>query len=193
MKEIWKDIPGYETSYQVSDLGRIKSFCRNKKGRILKLNLTNKGYYIIALSKDNNIKGKLVHRLVANSFIPNPFNKPQVNHKNGIKTDNNVNNLEWMTALENIRHSYDNQFIFSESGIKKLKRISLKKISIEDVIFIRNTTLRICELSRRFNISRNHIYNIKKNKTCIIDRLTPNNVEGFVKNEATRSLIISPR
>ena len=101
--EEWKDIAGYEGVYQVSNLGRIKSFFRAKE-RILKRRLDRKGYPIIGLLS----KTKAIHRLVAIHFIPNPENKETVNHINGITDDNRVENLEWCTMSENLKHSYDN-------------------------------------------------------------------------------------
>jgi predicted XRE-type DNA-binding protein len=106
MKEEWRDIKGYEGHYQVSNLGRVKSF-RRKKVKLLSPKLTQKGYYEVGLRKDETRKFKLVHRLVAESLIPNPDNKPQVNHINGLKTDNRLNNLEWCTAKENHDHAVD--------------------------------------------------------------------------------------
>ena len=99
MKEIWKDIEGYEGLYQISNLGRVKSFPRKgthtTKERIIKFAKSNKGY-LIAILKNNDVqKAFSVHRLVAKAFIPNPNNLPQVNHKDENKENNNVNNLEW--------------------------------------------------------------------------------------------------
>ena len=117
MKEIWKDIKGYEGLYQVSNLGRVKSLDRTykspltntemitRRGKVLKP-LFNRGYYSVALSFGNKVIRKSIHRLVAEAFISNPGNKLQVNHKNGVKNDNNINNLEWVTQSENQLHRF---------------------------------------------------------------------------------------
>lgn len=103
--EIWKDIKDYEELYQVSNLGRIKSLTRYKK--ILKLNLTTNGYYKISLCKNKKIKTYLVHRLVGIAFIKNPHNLSQINHKDGVKTNNSTYNLEWVTCSQNIKHGFE--------------------------------------------------------------------------------------
>jgi len=108
--EIWKDIVGYEGLYQVSNLGRVKHLerigRREKiiKERILRPGKSSKGYYVVSLCKEANRKTYQVHRLVAKTFIDNEQGKPQVNHKDEDKTNNNVTNLEWVTAKENINY-----------------------------------------------------------------------------------------
>lgn len=109
VKEIWKSIKGYEELYQVSSLGRIKSLRRlgiNGRyygGKILKPQIRS-GYNSVTLYKKNDAKSFVIHRLVAIAFVENVFNKTQVNHINEDKIDNNFENLEWVTAKENINH-----------------------------------------------------------------------------------------
>lgn len=124
---IWKDIKGYEGFYQVSNTGKVKSLARivfvktkkseyfcNYKERILSCKISKNGYCHTTLCVENKQKSFLTHRLVAESFVSNPENKPEVNHKNGDKTNNNDWNLEWVTASENHIHAYK----------KGLKRVS---------------------------------------------------------------------
>lgn len=121
MKEIWKDIEGYE-GYQVSNLGRVRSLDRIDsnnhplKGVILKPYISNSGYLLVGLYKQQKRDRKLLHRLVAEAFIPNPENKPEIDHINTDKTDNTVflnedgsvnydkTNLRWTTRKENINN-----------------------------------------------------------------------------------------
>lgn len=116
--EIWKDIKGYEGFYQVSNLGRVKTFERKPKinsiGRMNKLypqkilkQIFGNGYTCVKLCKNNCVKVKSVHRLVAETFILPINNKTFVNHKNGVRHQNNVDNLEWVTHRENIQHAYN--------------------------------------------------------------------------------------
>lgn len=125
-KEVWKDIQDYEGLYQVSNLGRVRSLGRPvfnaikhgniwRKGKILKpIKTQNTGYYCVSLVKDKHLKRKSIHRLVAEAFIPNPNDLPQVNHKDENKANNQVSNLEWCTS------KYNNAF----NGLNK--RIALK-------------------------------------------------------------------
>lgn len=106
MQEIWKDIPNYEGMYQVSNLGNVRSLHWNHSNVIKNLKPFNNGGYLRVAFNTKNAHAKfLVHRLVAIAFIPNPENKEEVNHIDGDKTNNCVNNLEWVTRKENIHHA----------------------------------------------------------------------------------------
>jgi hypothetical protein len=115
MKEIWKDIFGYEGYYQISSFGRLKALPRKiitkngvircYKERIRDIYAKQTGYYGTPLNRDNGKKYILVHRLVAETFIPNPDNKPEINHIDGNKMNNNFANLEWVTSKENHLHA----------------------------------------------------------------------------------------
>ena len=120
--EIWKDIKGYEGKYQVSTLGHVKSLVMwagdkyVRKDKILRAVLYKNGYLYVSLSKDGKVKRFKVNRLVAETFIENPYNLPITNHKNGDKTDNTVGNLEWTSYSENLKHAY-------KTGLRKSVRI----------------------------------------------------------------------
>ena len=109
MIEIWKDIKNYEGLYQISNLGRVKSLKRQMKNRkceetIKSPSITNKGYYRLALCKNGDKKYFHIHRLVAETFLPNIDNKPTVDHINRNKLDNCINNLRWATYQEQIKN-----------------------------------------------------------------------------------------
>jgi hypothetical protein len=128
MNEIWKDVVGYEGLYQVSNIGSIMRVKRNiltkdnkiktLKTLIMKQALSNNEYpyKTCILTKNKTSSSFLVHRLVAQAFIPNPNNKPCINHKNGIKTDNRTNNLEWCTHKENSQHAFKTELMIGLRG-----------------------------------------------------------------------------
>jgi hypothetical protein len=140
--EIFKDVKGFEGSYQVSNLGNVKSLGRKvKRGKdsfkilkekILKAGLDGAGYFVINLYKNETMYHFLVHRLVALTLIPNLENKRTVNHINGIKTDNRVENLEWNTHKENLSHA-------RETGLNNNKgeKCKLSKLKEKEVFEIR--------------------------------------------------------
>lgn len=118
MKEVWKPIEGYEGLYEVSNLGRVKNLerripfgygLRTIPERILKNNVNEFGYLYVRLYKDAKGKKHKIHRLVAQTFIENPENKKCVNHIDGNKQNNSVENLEWVTHSENMKHASDNK------------------------------------------------------------------------------------
>lgn len=143
--EIWKDINGYNGLYQVSNNGNVKSLermCRQFNGhcycnrkvteKILKGRKDTKGYLQVELSKNGKQRKYLVHKLVAMMFIPNPHNKPQINHINGRKNDNRVDNLEWVTPSENVIHAYKTGLLNIDDIVKHCRKLgekSAKKVN----------------------------------------------------------------
>lgn len=133
----WKDVIGYEGLYQVSDVGVIISLGNGestnsltKKPRKIIGRVGANGYIKVKLSKSGARRHTLMHRIVAEAFIPNPENKPQVNHINGIKSDNRIENLEWATAKENIRHSIDNGLQVVHKGAESKCSKSVRQIDL---------------------------------------------------------------
>ena len=122
MKEEWKDIPGYEGKYQVSNLGRVKNLIRNN---ILKPISKRNGYLSVSLVNNKKIKQFLVHRLVAITFLPNPNNYSIINHKDYDKTNNTIVNLEWCTQKHNVQHSIDHLKL---TGVKQVLCLQNNKI-----------------------------------------------------------------
>lgn len=157
--ETWKDVKDYEGLYQISNKGRVKSL-RWAGGKVLKFGNSGFGYFFVNLSKNNKCRNFFVHTLVARAFIPNPENKPEVNHIDGNKKNNCVENLEWVTESENHLHAY-------KTGLRKR---SNSKLSDEDVRFIRehykfrNSEYNTYSLARMFQVCPVTILNIVHNK-----------------------------
>ena len=125
MKELWKYIEGFE-QYQVSNLGNVRRWQRRlKKWYYLKPYLINSGYLVVALRKNNKAHKMLVHRLVAQAFIPNPLNLPYVNHKSEVKTENFVENLEWCSMSYN--NTYNNKMKCRKRPVLQIKNGSVIK------------------------------------------------------------------
>lgn len=174
-KEVWQSVKGYEGIYEVSTYGRVKSLTRKirsrygcqrvVKGKVL-YRKPRKNYIQVELCKKGVRTQYLIHRLVANAFLPNPENKPQVNHKDGDKSNNNLQNLEWVTQSENQKHAIRTGlakapcYTGEKSPVSKLKEI--------DVLMIRS--LRDCsfsfeDIAERFNIHPTHASAIYHKKT----------------------------
>ena len=167
--EQWKDIVDYEGVYQISNLGRFKSlrehkttkWPRKKKmtDRIAKVSFDKNGYLRTGLYRNKTAKTVKVHRLVAIHFIPNPENKPEVNHKKGIKTDNRFFMLEWNTVPENNQHAID-------TGLIKVKGEDNKssKLTEEQVVKIRTLypEYNFSEIARMYNVHHSTISRIIK-------------------------------
>lgn len=163
--EVWTDIVGYENLYQVSNTGKIKRLAGKhpsiRKERIFSPSVKKNGYLYVSLSNNGDIKYFLVHRLVALSFIPNPDNKPEVNHIDGNKLNNNDWNLEWNTGSENMIHAVRNGLTQKSLG----ENANNSKLTEIQVLEIRKSKLSQSKLALKYNISKSSIQFIKAKKT----------------------------
>lgn len=164
MEEIWKDIPGYEGLYQVSTLGKIKSLpkkwiVRNGGTHITKEFIRNGeigrgGYLYINLCKRSKPKTFLIHRIIAQTFIFNLGNKPCINHKDGNKLNNNVENLEWCTYSENHKHAYKLRLMNREGERHHLHKLTeIQVMEIKKIMKNKNNERGIwAKIAKKFNV-----------------------------------------
>ena len=177
MQEIWKDIPGYEGKYQISNLGNVMSlhFKRSPTNNRLLKPMSDNGYgYLKVMLRDNgSYKMKSIHRLVAEAFIPNPEEKPNVNHIDSNPKNNRVDNLEWCTQKENIDYGYRYGNIKPTCPMKDrtgcnnpLSKIVLQ-IDIKTGTVI-NEYFGLSEASRKTGLPSSNIYRscVNNKKTC---------------------------
>lgn len=163
--EVWKDVPNYEGAYKVSSLGRVKSLprevkthqgTRKLKERYMANNDNGNGYKYVDLSNEGVITRNYIHRLVAYVFIPNPEEKPEVNHKNGDKADNRAENLEWSTRRDNEEHAYD-------TGLKTGSISEIDVIELEMIKdLLRTEKYSFPEIRNAFSVSEAMIEKIRK-------------------------------
>jgi hypothetical protein len=173
MEQVWKYIDGFEDLYMVSNFGSVKSLekmwathnkaIRTKPETIMKQSKDSNGYFQVCLSKGGKAKNYLVHRLVAKAFIENPHNKGDVNHINCNKTDNRVENLEWATRSENIKHALDNNLVDSAKG----SRHGMSLLKEQDVIEIRSLKDKYTkkQLAEMYGVGRRSINEILNGKS----------------------------
>lgn len=151
-------LKGY-SSYYITPCGKVYSTTATKL-RLLKPGVKRAGYRFVGLTNDlNERKYEMVHRLVANQFIPNPENKPTVNHKNGNKSDNHVQNLEWCTFSENSIHAIETGL--AHSGLKSWKS-KLNKNQILEIFYAKGSYSKI---GKRYNVCAQTVCNIKNKYT----------------------------
>ncbi len=166
--EIWKPVQGYEGLYEISSHGRLKSLARiinpgRKRSRfkpekILKW-CNSQGYLATYLSVDNGKKFVRAHVLMMQAFTPNPENKPEVNHKNGIRNDNRLDNLEWCTHSENIQHSYQVLKRVSQKGVNN-GNCKLTEVDVLNIFQKRREGGSFRGIAKVFNVSKTHIQHI---------------------------------
>ena len=199
--EIWKDVVGYEGMYQVSNLGRVRR-CLGNRFRYLRIHSKVRGYYYVSISKNGIAKKIRVHQLVAQAFIPNPNNKPCIDHINAIKTDNRVENLRWVTHKENTNNPLTIQSISaSKMGDKNPmygkkytddERMSISqkmKALLKDKVY--NVTPEYCEKMSVYANSKKHA--IRSNKPVIQLDGHGNIVGEYVSaREAARRIGVHP-
>lgn len=171
MKEEWKKVVGFESLYEVSNLGNVRTVSRiskategRYKGQEVGLKLfkptiaQNTGYLKITLTKNRIQTTPLVHRLVAEAFLEKITGKDEVNHKNGNKLDNSVSNLEWVSRKENIQHAVKNGFRADVNGTKNPMSILTNEMVKE--IFLDNSGLKWKDLGKKYGVSYMAVYDI---------------------------------
>lgn len=161
--EVWLPIHGWEGLYEISNMGRVKSFKR-KIVKILKQEVQKYDYLQTQFIKLGITTRQKVHRVVAITFIPNPENKPQVNHINGIKHDNRVENLEWCTAHENMVHAFTIGLKRNLSGVNSI-RSNLSIENINEIFKLREENQTYSKIGAKFNLTKGAIYRILKKKS----------------------------
>ena len=185
--EIWVDIKGYEGIYMISNLCRVKSLSRIKGGKGYKYSelilkpMYSVGYQYITLCKNSKCKKIRLHRLLAQHFIPNPENKTKINHKNGVKDDNKLENLEWCTNSENSKHSWkigtqkvtEKMRLQGSMNIKKVNDIQRDKITlkVDDILRERKGGMKLHDIASKYKVGFLTVKRILKENGVPSDRL----------------------
>lgn len=165
MMEIWKVIEGTDGQYEVSNTGKVRSLNYKRTGKVKELRPAPdpKGYMKTMLPYGGRWKTVKIHRLVACAFIPNPNGLPQVNHKDGNKANNAVNNLEWITNYENAHHALKNGlFANSINAVRKTNEARKKAVVATDAQGNQTVFSSINEASRAVSVSRRYVQAVLK-------------------------------
>lgn len=157
-KEQWKPIPGFD-GYEASNMQRVRSV---KSGKIMSLTINGSGYPTVGVTMNKKTFTVLAHRLIALAWIPNPLGKPQINHINGNRSDNRLENLEWCTQSENIQHAYDigfkKPYKKTEKHLKIIGLVASRPITVKNIATgepLSFTSMREC--AKRFNVDESAI------------------------------------
>ena|SRR5690554_2824929 len=164
-KEMWKDVPGFDGMYQISNSGRVRSWRNNRWGRakrpkILQSHTLKNGYDAVSLGRGNKM---YIHRIMATAFIPNPENKPQVNHIDGNKVNNRISNLEWVTQKENSIHASNNGLL--PVGEDRYNSVLTNTDVIKIKALLKQGRLTHREIAKKFGITRRHVGCIKEGRS----------------------------
>lgn len=163
--EVFKDIEGFEGLYQISNLGNVKSL-KGVRERILKANPNTYGYLQVGLQKDGKRYARTVHRLVAMAFLPNEYNKPDVNHLDGDKYNNCVDNLEWATEKENVNHAVETGLLNTRGSGSPLAKLTDEDVKyIRKVYKARDKEFGSRSLGRKFGVDHKRILSIVKGES----------------------------
>lgn len=167
-EEIWKDVEGFEGYYKVSNRGRflrVSPYRYGKNERLLNpVNLF--GYLRVSMTKGGDFKQAThpAHRLVARAFIPNPENKPFINHINGVKSDNRVENLEWCTQSENMKHAIETGLFVAARG-ERQANAKLKTTEVVEIKHLLASNESPVGISKIYKVSKQTILDIKRGIT----------------------------
>ena len=172
--EEWKDVTKYEGFYQISNMGRFKSLAKYVIGRGTKpyfmpekilVQVVAKEYLCVCVCVNAKREFLRIHRLVGLHFVQNPENKPVINHKKGIKTDNRASELEWATISENTQHAYDTGLIKNNVRGERLHSAKLSENDVREIRKLLKINKSLHEIASLFNVGYANIYAIKERKS----------------------------